>query len=401
MSDDMENDFSNEPDVPPDSPDAVSGELTPAPAAEPETSVLRTVAVIAAMLLVSAAIQYNTNYIVPGRIIATAAESFEMGNYAAAVDKYREALSMKPGIEGVYYRLAYSSEMLGRYVDAIDSYAAHLENNPWDTEALVRLGSIYLRLDMYGDAMLLYEEAAQRVPDDPDVRYALSIAYERLGRSEKAAESYVWLTGSRVVTDPEVLISSSRALMKLGQYVDALDGFSKANDLLPPDDKRAFHGMNAAKSMLGWPTDDAVVMVPGESIGNIRIGSVSPDVAGVWGKPVEYVKEGEHELWSYGTSAEELSTYVFFEDGRVVEIATKSKSHRTADGLGLSNFMEPKYADRFDRWTGEAEGGSSYRYILKGGGLALYSADEMIAVIFSGDVPLSTESGGEWKKIGE
>ncbi|MDR1885207.1 MAG: hypothetical protein LBQ56_02950, partial [Synergistaceae bacterium] len=83
MSDDMENDFSNKPDAPPDSsvPDAVSGELTPAPAAEPETSVLRTVAVIAAMLLISAAIQYNTNYIVPGRIIATAAESFEMGNY--------------------------------------------------------------------------------------------------------------------------------------------------------------------------------------------------------------------------------------------------------------------------------------------------------------------------------
>jgi tetratricopeptide (TPR) repeat protein len=316
-----------------------------------------------------------------------------------ALERYREALNMRARLEGVNYKIAYANEELGRYIEAVDYYAAHLENNPWDTEALVRLGSIYLRFDMYNDAVLLFEEAASRVPDNPDVIYALSVVYERLGRAEKAAESYIWLTGSSEVTDPEVLINSSRALMKLGQYVDALDGFTRANALLPSDDKRAFHGMNAARGMLGWPTDDSVVVTPGKSIGSIRIGVTSRDVLGVWGKPVDIVTEGEHELWSYGTSIEELSSFVFFQEGRVIEIVTKSMAHRTSDGLGLGNFLEPKYADRFDRWVDDGEDPAAYRYILKGGGLALYSTSEPTAVIYSGDIPLSTEVGREWRAV--
>ncbi|MDR3332873.1 MAG: tetratricopeptide repeat protein [Synergistaceae bacterium] len=362
----------------------------------------RTLLLVAASLFLALALVggllYHRSLEASQRVLEEAAACFERGDYVIAMEKYSEALKMRPGTGEIFYRMAYSYEMLGRYADAVDSYAAHLENNPWDTEALVRLGGIYLRLGMYNDAVLLYEEAAERIPDDPDVRYALSVLYERLGRDEKAAESYVWLTESNVVTDPEVLISSARALMKLGQYVEALDGFTKANEFLPDDDKRAFHGMNAAKSMMGWPTDDAVVVTPGESIGNIKIGASSPDILSVWGKPVDRVAEGEHELWTYGTSSEELSTYVFFQDGRVLEIATRSKSHRTSDGLGLGNFMDPKYSERFDRWVaGDDE--EVYRYILKGGGLALYSEDGATAVIYRGDVPLSTEKGRRWRLL--
>jgi tetratricopeptide (TPR) repeat protein len=291
--------------------------------------------------------------------------------------------------------------MLGRYIEAVDSYAVHLENNPWDTEALMRLGNIYMRFDMYDDALLLFEEAAERLPDALDVEYALSVVYERVGRSEKAAEGYVRLTGSDAVRDPEMLINSARALMKLGRYGDALDGFIRADELLPESDKRAFHGMNAAKVMLGWPTDDSMVMTPGQSIGGIRIGETSSDVLGELGKPIDFVIEGEHELWLYRAGEEDVSTYVFFQEGQVIEMATKSKLYRTADGLGLKNFLEPQNADRFDRWIDDDDEPAAYRYILKGGGLALYSIDEPIAVIYSGDIPLSTEEGRKWRVIGE
>ena len=359
----------------------------------------RALVVVVLVLLAAGAVEYNRGGFMAGRILKRANENFDKGDYEAAAEQYQEALKRRPDLEGVHYRAGYASEMLGRYIEAVDSYAAHLENNPWDTEAIVRLASIYLRFDMYNDAMLLFEEAAERLPDDPDVRYALSIVYERVGRSEKAAESYVRLTGSSAVRDPELLINSSRALMKLGQYADALDGFTRANELLPEDDRRAFHGMNAARSMLGWPTDDAVVMMPGHSIGKVSIGDKSPDVLSEFGEPVDFVTDGDHELWSYGAGQDKISTYVFFQNGVVIEIATKSKLYRTADGLGLRNFLEPKYADRFDRWVDDEADPEAYRYILKGGGLALYSADEPIAVIYSGDVPLSTEVGRKWRVV--
>ena len=82
----------------------------------------------------------------------------------------------------------------------------------------------------------------------------------------------------------------------------------------------------------------------------------------------------------------------------MIEIATKSKAHRTSDGLGLSNFLEPKYSDRFDRWIDGEGDSSSFRFILKGGGLALYSSvGDPIAVVYSGDVPMSVEIGKGWK----
>ncbi|MDR3353893.1 MAG: tetratricopeptide repeat protein, partial [Synergistaceae bacterium] len=277
-------------------------------------------AVIIVFALIAAGIaEYNRGSFTTGWVLKRANEVFEKGDYELAAEQYREVLELMPDLDGVHYRLAYANEMLGRYIEAVDSYAVHLENNPWDTEALVRLASIYLRFDMYNDAMLLFEEAADRLPDDPEVRYALSIVYERAGRSEKAAESYVRLTGLNIAKNPELLINSSRSLMKLGQYADALEGFTRANELLPADDRRAFHGMNAARNMLGWPTDDAVVMMPGQSIGEVAIGDKSSDVLKALGKPVDLVVDGDHELWSYGAGQDKISTYVFFQDGIVIE----------------------------------------------------------------------------------
>ncbi|MDR1482472.1 MAG: tetratricopeptide repeat protein [Synergistaceae bacterium] len=373
--------------------------VTPSSATGREKSplvLLKAAVVIALVLFIAGALEYSQSNFIVGLLMRRANENFDKGGYESAAEQYREALELEPDLEGVHYRVAYANEMLGRYIEAVDSYALHLQNNPWDTEALMRLGSIYLKFDMYDDAMLLFEEAAERLPDALDVGYALSVVYERVGRSEKAAEGYVRLTGSDAVRDPEVLINSARALMKLGRYDDALDGFTRANELLPRDDRRAFHGMNAAKTMLGWPTDDSMVMTPGQSIGNIRIGERSADVLNTLGEPADFVIEGDHELWLYRASEEDVSTYVFFQDGHVIEMATKSKLYRTADGLGLKNFLEPRHAGRFDRWIDDEEP-AACRYILKGGGLALYSADEPIAVIYSGDVPLSTENGRKWR----
>ncbi|GHV31480.1 hypothetical protein FACS1894167_13920 [Synergistales bacterium] len=83
----------------------------------------------------------------------------------------------------------------------------------------------------------------------------------------------------------------------------------------------------------------------------------------------------------------------------MIEVTTKDTKYKTADGLGISNFTEPKYAGRFDIWEAYKDDGKVYRYILKGGGIAFYAdGGDKIAVLYSGEEPLSQSGEYEWAK---
>ncbi|MDR3255059.1 MAG: tetratricopeptide repeat protein [Synergistaceae bacterium] len=357
--------------------------------------------VAAAVILafvIGGTIFYRDN-ILPERLFHDASRLFEEGEYARALETYQKVMKLKPDRRGTMFRIGYSEEMLGNDADAISAYEAHVKNEQRDAEALFRLGSLYFRHGMRPEALDALEKLEGRV-SPVSVDFMLGAIRESMGSIRGAAESYKGVIRS-ATSDSELIYTTSVALMRLGYYGEALEGFASMEKYVASDDKRPFHSSNAAKAMLGWPTDRALVITPGKAIGNLALGGRSEDVLAEWGTPIERVSEGEHSIWGYGGNVEALETLVYMQNDLVIEIVTSAKKYRTSDGLGVGNFLEPKYADRFERWSAEREDSPPYyRYNMKGGGLAFYTVgDNSTAVVYDGEQPLSSADGYEWMKL--
>ncbi|MDR0648305.1 MAG: tetratricopeptide repeat protein [Synergistaceae bacterium] len=364
----------------------------------PEFKIAKTV--LAVMLLTGGALYYRDSY-VPARMFQAADISFEEGDYGEALETYHRALELKPRQTGTHFRIGYSLEKQGDYRGAMDEYAAHLKDEPDDGEALFRLGSLYFDHDMRQDALNVLKRAKELgAPASAD--YMIGVSLEALGDTKAAREGFVEAI-RRSEGDAELLYVSSKALMRLGSYLEALDGFAEMGKFVASGDTRAFHASNAAKAMLGRPTDPSCVIEPGAAFGSVTLGATSRDLIADsnWGPPKEQVSDGEHSVWGYGGGIEAPETLIYMENDAVIEIVSSAKDFKTPDGLGVANFKEPKYAGRFDRWVAQmGEAVTLYRYVLKGGGLAFFAVGDLSsAVVYSGDMPLSRSDGNEWVKM--
>lgn len=345
------------------------------------------------MLIALFATTYYRNSVLPERVSKEAERSFEEAAYGEALDLYERVHHLDPERPDALYRIAYSLEMLSRDIDAIEAYRSYLAVQSGDAAAHLRLGGIYYRLGRYEETREPLESFLA-TEASPDLFLKLGRVYQELGSEDRAAEYYGRATAPGV-EDVEILYNASLALMKLGKYQDALDGFTRMGRFAGSEDKRSTHSANAAKNMLGWPTDPADVVSPGRAVGLLRIGAGSADIMAAWGAPLERVSWGEHAVWGYGKGSDDIDSLVYLEEGRVIEIATTSTKYRTSDGLGISNFLESRYADRFIRWVDEE--GSAARYILKGGGLAFFVIGmRQSAVVYGGNMPLTEDTGYRW-----
>ena len=368
--------------------------------------------VAAALLLIVFLIlgrAYYRSNVLPDRLDRSASDHFEREEYEQAAREYERAEALRPKgakheapkSDDVLYRRAYANERAGRYGEAAVAYARYLAENPDDMRAVRSLGQIYYRLGRSEDALPYLARTAEATSGDAALYLSLGRLYEWRSDDVRAADAYAAFAEADS-SDPEALLEVGRILMKNGRYKDALAGFERANGLLPSDDKRAYHAVNAAKNMLGWPTDEGMVMTPGASIGNMRLGLARPEALEAWGKPLHQVDEEGYSVWGYNGTPEAPETVVFFDGSGVIEIVTESKKHATSDGLSLANFRETKYADRFLRTRDESADPPIYRYTLKGGGLAFYtgdavSADKPRAVVYDGPHPLTEHIDAEWR----
>lgn len=262
----------------------------------------------------------------------------------------------------------------------------------------VAQGKMTVPLDLKKNAASDDETGSDVAEQNPSI--LLARARLALSRSDDVAAAgfYERYIASRP-DDAEGLLEAGRSMMRPGMYRVALDSFEQAADLLPSDDKRGIHSINAAKNMLGWPTDEGMVITPAVSIGNMTLGMTQDEALSAWGKPIYSVDEDEYSVWGYGATSKESDTVVYFDSDGVIEIVTESSRHATRDGLSLKNFSQEKYADRFiiER---DAESGM-LRYTLKEGGLAFYYTEDKKgeaprAVIYGGLFPLTERGDAEW-----
>lgn len=359
-------------------------------------------AAAAAILFLAVMIFVHSRESVAKKSFELGAAQLERGDANAAAelfDKAREqGLSVTESADVEMIARAYRGS--GHLKDESDFYESIFETISNDLHFVTMMARSYGAQGRSDDALAMYERAFGIASDDADISLELGKLYE--ARSDDAGAQTHYLAYASSGSDPEELLEIGRYMMKKARYKDALVCFEKAGSMLSSDDKRAFHAVNAAKDMLGWPTDSAMVITPGDSIGNMRLRLTREQALEAWGEPLYKVDEDNHSAWGYsdGTSRSPVAV-VFFDAEKVIEIVTESKNHATSDGLNVSNFRAEKYRGRFIRMRDDNADNDVLRYTLRGGGLAFYTGspsapDSVRAVVYDGEAPLTEHIGARW-----
>lgn len=337
--------------------------------------------VIAAVILVvflGGSLWYYRTSVLPEKYYQRASAQFKLENYSEAYLLYEKVLRLRPERKNILYQMAFCLEKTGKTDEAISHYEEHLKILPGDGKALIRSGWLYTQKNNFEKGLPALKEGAAKLKDP----YAWALVSEAAIKSkniETAVEALVKQT--ELFKKPEQVLTCSKMLMDLGAWKEALKGYERFSELAP-DDRRGLHGTNAAKTMLGWPTDPKLVIRPGKSIGMIEIGDTKEEVKNKLGSPEakEFRKVGgksiladDHaEIWTYSKTMPKKGLRIIFLNGKVREAEARSGEYKTETGLGLTNFLLPKNADRLE-WRKEGDG-RAVVCLAKGGGLTFYAA---------------------------
>lgn len=361
-------------------------------------------AFLALAFAVGATWYYRKN-ILPEKYYMKASSQFESGNYSEAFTLFEKVSKIQPARRDVYNYMARAMAETGEAGRAAEYYETHLRKQPDDAKAKWEAGELYAETKNYGRALELMTSA----------RAAGSARLERIaevllldGKPEEAAD---YLRDAALAAgEAEKAIGTAKKLMDMGFYRHALEAFGKASRL-DAGDKRGIHGANAAKAMLGLPTDPALTIIPGESMGLVKLGSGQDDVSAVMGAPEKQVftriNRSNVEIWHYGDKNNKMkSMTVFFVGGKVREIETRYREFKTEEGLGPGNFMLEKQSGRIEKRAELGDG--RIRFDVKGGGMTFYAAGvneagdgaryAKLIVHRKGEKPLG-ESSFTWLKL--
>jgi tetratricopeptide (TPR) repeat protein len=177
-----------------------------------------------------------------------AQDALNRGDYAAAANYAQQAASAAPQNTQLWWLLGYSSRLAGHYQTSIDAYQRGLRNQPGSAEGSSGLAQTYIKMGRTSEAVQILNDLVERNPKDannlsilgellvesdpnrgleylrraeaaqssPRTELLIARAYERLGRSEEAAQ-YLERARSRAPHDPEVLRSVADDYRENGQ----------------------------------------------------------------------------------------------------------------------------------------------------------------------------------------
>lgn len=337
--------------------------------------------IIAAIILtvfLGGSLWYYRTSVLPEKYYQRATAQFKLENYSEAYLLYEKVLRLRPERKNILYQMAFCLEKTGRTDEAISHYEEHLKILPGDGKALIRSGWLYTQKNNFEKGLPTLKEGAEKLKDP----YAWALVSEAAIKSTNNETAvYALVKQTELFKEPEPVLTCSKMLMDLGAWKEALKGYERFSELVPGD-KRGVHGADAAKAMLGWPTDPGIVIRPGRSIGIIEIGDTKEVVKSKLGPPEikEFKKIGEKtilagdhaEIWTYSKTMPKRGLRIIFINGKVREAEARSGEYMTETGLGLTNFLLAKNADRLE-WKKEVNG-KAVVCLAKGGGLTFYAA---------------------------
>ena len=324
---------------------------------------------------------YYRKNVLPEKYYLRATALMKEKEYARAEELYRRIMKIRPERRDVLYNIAYCKEETGDTAEAIRYYEEHLKTAKNDAKAMTRLGWLYMKGGEYERALRWIKEAASRDKKNDELWRLTAGAAVKAGDGEEAAKA--WAHIATLYKEPDKIMECGKELLALKDYRRAIDVYVLAAKAAPGDN-RPLHGMNAAKAMLGLPTEAKFVILPGKSLGLIKLdaskekvkedmGGKSPD-AKIFGHVGGKSMMADHpvEIWLYNKDDPQRELRVIFIAGKVNEIETASPLYRTEEGLGLSNFLLAKNADKL-KWRKEARN-SALLCLAKGGGLTFFAS---------------------------
>ena len=114
--------------------------------------------------------------------------SVDAGDYQAAADYFKRALSYDSSSIEIYKRLALALRYQKKYDEAISYAKQSIDKKPDDVDAKILLGNIYFEMARYADAIEQYRKALDIAPENPTALYNLASALIKTGDEFAAAE---------------------------------------------------------------------------------------------------------------------------------------------------------------------------------------------------------------------
>ena len=112
------------------------------------------------------------------------------GDFRAATEALRAELAVRPGNVKARNTLALVLDLDGRSDEALKELRAIVAVKPNYADARYLFGKILLARGAEGEAIGHLEVAARLAPEDANIQYQLGQAYQRLGRTELAAQAF-------------------------------------------------------------------------------------------------------------------------------------------------------------------------------------------------------------------
>jgi tetratricopeptide (TPR) repeat protein len=122
---------------------------------------------------------------------ALAHELAKRGNSKEAIERYRAALKIDPGLPGIHFELAEMLRTLSTpegLQEAESEYKAALQANPLDEQSECRLGDIAAQAHDDKAAYELYSKALQLKPNDPEANIGMAKVLMSMNQPEKAEQ---------------------------------------------------------------------------------------------------------------------------------------------------------------------------------------------------------------------
>ena len=205
-----------------------------------------------------------------------------LGDPAAALASYDEALALEPGWAETHCRRGDVLRGVGRADEAVAAYDRALAASPAFAQALNNRGLALMALDRPDEALASYDRALAARPDHVLAHCNRGRALHALGRTEQALQSYeraLELDGGCL----EALNNRGVALQGLGRLGEALESFEAALGLRPGYVEALNNRANVLmelgrldEALAGF--DEALAARPGLALGWINRGNVLRDL---------------------------------------------------------------------------------------------------------------------------
>ena len=152
----------------------------------------------------------------------------------AAIDAYRKALEIKPGLMNVYTTIAGALEQMGRFDEAVATFQEAIAANPKSAQPHVGLGEMYRRRNNVEAAIREYQQAVTKAPNNVNYRLVLASLLESAGRLNEALV-HVQEAAQLNPNEPSVRQNLAFMYQRLQMYPEALAEAQAAAQLAPMD----------------------------------------------------------------------------------------------------------------------------------------------------------------------